>query len=135
MRRLRIIVRLITPEVVVSPVLDCLGREVRTEPDVEPRVGYQPRISGVIVFLVVGGLVVGEAKPGTTESVCERELFELDATKKSALRRVHGPKAEAKGVNLGWPDRNEILVGDRGHGWRHEVPARHLCQLFVVQRP
>jgi len=134
MRRFRVIVCLITPEVVVSPVLDRLGREVCAEPDVEPRVGYQPWIGGMIVFLVVGGFVVGEAKSGTTESVGERELFELDATKESALCRVHGPKAEAKRVNFGWPERNEILVGDRGQGGRHEVPARHLCQLFVVQR-
>jgi len=110
----------------VSPVLDRLGREVRAEPDVEPRVGYPPWISGMTVFLVVGGFVVGETKPGTTESVCERELLELDATKEGALCGVHGPKTEAEGVNLGWPDRNEILVGDRGHGGRHEVPARHL---------
>ena len=90
----------------MPPVLDRLGREVRAEPDVEPRVGYPSWVSGVSVFLVVGGFVVGETKAGTAESVCERELFELDATKESAFCGVHGPKTEAERVNLGWPERN-----------------------------
>ena len=132
MRRLWVIVRSITLEVVVFSELYCLGGEVRTEPDIEPRVGYSPWISGMSVFLVVGGFVVGETKSGTAESVCERELFELDATKEGTFCGVHGPKTKPKGVNLGGPDRNEILVGDRGHGWRHEVSARHLCQLLIV---
>jgi hypothetical protein len=79
--------------------------------------------------------VVGETKAGTAESVCERKLFKLDATKEGALCGVHGPKAEAKRVYLGLPDRNEILVGDRGHDGGHKVPARQLCQLLVVQCP
>jgi len=78
------------------------------------------------VFLAVGRFVVGETKAGATESVCERKLFEFDATKKSTLCGVHGPKTKKKGVNLCWSDRNEILVGDRGHGRRNEVSARHL---------
>ena len=71
--------------------------------------------------------MVRETKPGTAESVCEREFFELDAAEESALCGVHGPKTKAKGVNLGWSDRNKVLVGDRGHGGRHEVSACHLC--------
>lgn len=109
------------------PVVYRLGREVRAEPDIEPRAGYSPRVSGVTVFLMVGGFVVGETKAGTAKSVCERELFEFDATEESALCRVHGPKAEAKGIDLCWPDRNKIPVGDRGHGRGHEVPVPHLC--------
>lgn len=73
-----------------------LGREVGAEPNVEPGAGYSPRISWVVVFLVVGGFVVGETKAGATESICERELFELNATKKSALRGINSPETEAK---------------------------------------
>jgi hypothetical protein len=79
------------------------------------------------VFLVVGGFVVGETKAGTAEPICERELFELDATKESAFCGVHRPEAKAEGVYLDWPDRNEILVGDRGYCGRNETSARHLC--------
>ena len=71
--------------------------------------------------------MVGETKAGTAESVCKRELFEFNATEESALCGVHGPKTKAKGVNLSWSERNEILVGDRGQGRRHEESARHLC--------
>ena len=94
--RLWVIVCFITLKVKVLPVLYCLGREVRTEPDVEPGVGYSSRVTRMTVFLVVGGFVVCQTNVETTESVCERELFELDATKESAFCRVHGPKAKAK---------------------------------------
>ena len=111
----------------MPPVLYRVGGEVRAEPDIEPRVGHSLWVIGVTVFLVVGGLVVRETKSRTAESVRERELFELDAAEESALCGVHGPKAKAKRVYLGLSDRNEILVGDRGHGGRHEVSACHLC--------